>query len=134
MRPPGEAWQVWRILSLHGIVYQTVGVGPGWSSLTQHRGPATRPLIAEAGDFGTPTNLPCTPQMGITGKPPSVQICGSRAAPCSGQTAATRTNQCSTRRIRSGRRAGTSQRAQTLTHADCHEAPDADYRPGQDTR
>ena len=41
----GEALQVWRILSLHGIVYQAVGVGHGWSSLTQHRGPATSPLI-----------------------------------------------------------------------------------------
>ncbi len=32
------------------------------------------------GDLGTPSNLPCTPQTGIAGKPPTVQICGSRAA------------------------------------------------------
>src|SRR5258708_37385222 len=30
--------------------------------------------------LGTPSNLPCTPQTGIAGKPPTVQICGSRAA------------------------------------------------------
>src|SRR5258708_1971289 len=32
------------------------------------------------GALGPPSNLPCTPQTGIAGKPPTVQICGSRAA------------------------------------------------------
>ena len=38
--------------------------------------------------------------------------------------------QSPTRGMRSGRRAGGSQRAQTLRHADRHEATDTDCRPG----
>ena len=84
---------------------------------------------AEAGDLGTPSNLPPARLIRalLANRQPSRSA--DHAPPRPARTAANRTNQGSRRRIRSGRRESGSQRAQALSHADRREATDADCHP-----